>query len=443
MTVRRDLGKRPFARPFLRAALWVTACLSLPAAAEPERAHGAGAMYAGEVGRELSHVEASWRSHGQVSVLAPRLVVRGASTELALPPAATDPRSSACATLLVLSSPNSVVSLTFGRSEPEARRDFPLTSTLGAVELTRCGARKAGLTSLVLEASSPRAVVSFLLVVGQAPTSSALTLLPNRQPGGHAPAPELGPRPRLGPVGPRLASKRRARASTGPGELVDGRLNADETGSIRHDLWLGAGCHVIDVLDAGADAGLADLDARLVDADAATWALDAGVAPEASLSTCVGEPRVLTLEVRGSAPNGELAFLRTSWPLPDGLPVEWGPRVRGRLAEALQKAPRTALGDLPIATALGVQGTTRVAVSVRPADCYVVAAAALDREPERLGLAVRAGGMISQSRARPGRASAAVTVCASGPELLVDVRSVGADAGFIVGVWELGVQEDQ
>jgi hypothetical protein len=405
--------------------------------AQSGRASGQGASLSGPVGVELARVESAWKSAGSVELLQARLVVRGQSLPLVLPAAATDPKTPACATLLALSAAGSVFSLSFEETGPDQRRDFPLASSLGLVEISRCGARKAALAQISIQASSPRVVVSLLTLVGEAPGPSVLGVLPRRQAGQPASAPELGARPKLGPLPERLMDKQRLRAAGRPGEIVDGLVEMDALGHGSLALTLAAGCHTLDVLDASTEAGLTDVDARLIDLGGTTWALDASVAPDAALSVCLGEQKRLSLDVRGAAAGEQVAFLRASWPLPDGLPTEWGPSVRGRLAEALRQIPSAAVLGVPLTVSLGVQGTTRLVASVQPGRCYVAAVAALDREPERLGLAGRAGGSISQTRTRPGRSSAAISLCATGPLLAVDVESVGAGISWLGSIWEL------
>lgn len=434
------MSRRPAPPSPRRAGLYVLAACSALAsatAAESGRASGRDASFVGPVGADLSRVRSAWKSAGSVELLQARLVVRGQSLPLHLPAAATDETTPACATVLALSASNSVFSLSFEEAEPELRRDFPLASSLGVVEISRCGARKGALGHLSVQASSPRVVVSLLTLVGTAPGPSVMALLPHRQAGPPAAAPELGARPKLGPLPERLADKQRLRAAGRPSEIVDGLVETDPLGHGSLTLTLAAGCHTLDVLDASAEAGLTDVDARLIDLGGTTWALDASVAPDAALSLCLGEQKRLSLDVRGAAASEHVAFLRASWPLPDGLPTEWGPGVRGRLAEALRQNPSAAILGKPLTASLGVQGTTRLFASVEPGRCYVAAVAALDREPERLGLAGRAGGAISQTRTRPGRSNAAISVCATGPLLAVDVESVGAGVSWLASIWEL------
>lgn len=427
-------------RPWLARCLFALCWLALyvpRAAAEPERAHGRGATYEGAVGSALSRVAESWSKAGTVSVLGPRLVTRGTRLDLGLPAPAIDPSSSSCVTLLVLASPSAVFSLTFGHGDEDVRRDFPLESSVGLLEVARCGARKAALGRGSVVSLSPRAVLSLLLVVGEAPAQSSRELLPERNAGAPAPAPELGPRPTLPPAAQRLASKRRARSLEGPRTLVEEELEADSAGDARQRLPLAAGCHTFDVLEAEAGTGQADLDARLLGDDGANLTVDDSTAPDARLLFCTGESKAVILDVRGAEPGARLVGLHASWPLPEGLPAEWGPRVRGRLAETLLLEHFPLPPSRPTAASLGVQGTTQLLVPARPGACYVVVVAALGRQPERLGLAARAGGRTSRTRARPGRSSASVSLCATGPTLRAEVQSIGAGADWIVGVWDI------
>lgn len=433
---RAAASARPRGHLTLRALL-VCCALTGVTAAESGRASGQGARFVGPVGADLSRVIELWEKQGPVDVLPPRLVARGQTLPLHLPAAATDGTTRACATVLALASTGTVFSLSFQESAADLRRDFPLASSLGVVEVSRCGVRKRALSSLTLEAGSPRAIVSLLVLVGDGPAPSIAAVLPHRQAGQPAAAPELGPRPKLGPLPERLMQKQRGRALSQPSELTDGLVETDELGHGSLALTLAAGCHTLDVLDASSEAGLTDVDARLIDLGGTTWAADASIAPDATLSLCLGEQKRLVLDVRGATAGAQVAFLRASWALPDGLPTEWGPTVRGRLAEALRQNPGAAVLGHPLAASLGVQGTSRLSVPAAPGQCYVAAVAALDRTPERLGLAARAGGAISQTRARPGRSHATISLCATGPLLSVDVESVGAGAGWLVAIWEL------
>lgn len=417
--------------------LGLSLAIAVPAAADVPHASGRGAETSGPVGADLERARTAWTESGDLHALPPRLVVRGDAQALHLPPAAVDPTTPGCATLLALAKPTAVFSLAFTELAPDLRRDFPLASSLGLVEVSRCGARKAALAGLVVEAGSPRVVLSLLVQVGEAPAPSVARLLPRRQAGSPASAPDLGPRPELGPLPERLMAKHQARALARPSEIVDAELETDDFGHASHALTLSAGCHTLDVLDASSEAGLTDIDARLMDLGGSTWALDASVAPDAALALCLGEPKRLLLHVRGGGAREALAFLRASWPLPDGMPVEWGPTVRGRLAEALQNVPAGVELGRPVLASLGVQGATRLTTVVEPGRCYVAAVAATGRPPERLGLAGQAGGAASQSRQRADRTSTAITLCATGPRLSLDVDSIGAGASWLLSVWEL------
>ena len=425
----------------VRLGWMLIACLlasSRTSAAETERARGAGALFAGPVGEDLARAKAAWDKAGPVFTPSPRLLVRGTPTPLALPEVATDGSSSACATLLIIGGASTVFSLSFGQGPFESRPDLPLESSLGFLELARCGARKQPLAQAWIETLSPHAVVSFLVAIGDAPAESSLALLEHRQPGPIAPAPLLGPRPLMAPLSERLAAKKRAHARDLAQALSDGLLSVDDAGVAHRAFSLAAGCHAFEVLDASSTAGLADVDARVLDADGRTLAVDGSTAPDARVSLCLGEADKVTLDVRGAAAQSALAWIHASWTLPDGVPPEWGSRARGRLAETLHEGRWPALINRPIASSLGVQGTTTVAVSVLPGACYVLAVAALDRSPERLGLAAQAGGRMSQARARPSQHSASVAICASVPLLSVEVQSLGAGASWILGVWEIG-----
>lgn len=388
------------------------------------------------MGADLARVRAEWTKQARVWVLPPRLVTRGVSTPLALPEEATERAGDACTTVLALGAPHVVFSLAFDDPGEGLRRDFPLASSLGVIELVRCGARKATLAGLSVDTQSPRAVVSLLIAHGAAPAPSSLALLPHRHPGPVAPAPELGPRPMLAPISERIATARRIHLLAGAIEITEGIASSSPTGAARASLPLAAGCHTFEVLDASPEAGRADVDARILDRDGRPLVQDSTVTPDSSLSFCLGEPQTVVLEARGVDEGHEVAWVHAVWPLAESVPIEWGPRARGRLADALRSERHQALSARPLASSLGVQGQTRLATPVEPGHCYLAAVAALDRQPEQLGLAAHAGGRLSQARARGEQPSAAVTVCATGPLLTVEVQSRGAGASWILGVWE-------
>jgi hypothetical protein len=127
--------------------------------------------------------------------------------------------------------------------------------------------------------------------------------------------------------------------------------------------------------------------------------------------------------------------------LPAFIPEGWGPRTTAALATLVRRrdvpAPRTG----PIATVLGVQGSTEVPVTVEPGRCYLAAAALLRGTSRGVRLVASASSRSSLEEAPPTGDGASVVFCSEDREVArLTVDAPGAAIWWGLFVWPVGDQ---
>lgn len=394
----------------------------------------------GELARDVALLEEAWRAHGAVTRGTPRLLHRGDRYPLVLPAEALaeDP---GCTTVAVLAARNVSFVVTWGE-DGGLGRSLPLPSRAGVVELTRCGPRRTRLDRLAVQMRSPHGVVEWAVALSKGPLAPTEDVLPHRQMGPAATAPPLGPRPALPPVAERAqAFERRARRE-GAIRVVRTVTQSDGAGRGAVPLRLPAGCHRVDVLAEGASSpgGGTDVDAVLHDLESGEEIFrDDSESGQASLDWCSGGSSSVQVTFVGAPSSAPVELWAATWPLPRGLPPDWGDVARGRLAHAVGRDALPALTEGPVYASLGVQGHTRLPLSVEPGTCYLVAVASLRGVPSALALGVQAGATRRENHAERGGSGVALSFCSGArSNALLEVRSSGAGLAWVLGVWRVG-----
>lgn len=402
----------------------------------------------GALGKDVADVELALRAFGKTTLLPPFGVERGKPRALALPTTATDANTAGCAAIIAIGAPNLVFSLDYAPTEVEQlRRALPRPSSLGVAEVVRCGERKAALVDLRLEARSQRGVVQVLVFEGPAEPPTVATLLPSREAGPPESAPALGGARVLAPADKRVESRRKRLAGRGAMLAPVSRLPTDERGRAQVTLELSAGCHRLDVLGDGDGQTGVDVDGELFDVEGRALGIsDDSAAPDTVLRHCVGVPTRVRLFARGARPGAPLLLSDASWPLPEALPVLWGPLARAAVAEALFDDGLPALGRAPVLSTLGVQGPLRTHVEAASGRCLVVALGSIRGRAERLSLAAQSGMTLRQARSlgepglvTPSATGTHLTLCPTEPGAVeIEAEALGSGVATLLAAWELG-----
>lgn len=395
----------------------------------------------GPLGSQAAKLQALYAKDGKALRLAPRLYEQTDASPVAIDPRLLDPSREDCLTVVALGSPNIAFLLLFEDAESEpARRAWPIPSAAGVAEVTRCGARKVLLQQLALKMRSRRGVVETLIVQSNLPPSPVAELLPGRNPGPSIPSPQVGRRPWLGPLRTRLAQSIRRTEEQGGRALPPSGLPADETGRGSTVIHLAAGCHRLQLLAESDPEAPPDLDARLYTLTRGEeLAVDEEHSGQVLLEHCVGRPDRVHLDFSGARPRSEVTLLQSTWDLPSGIPVDWGPFSRARLARSLFDDGLPALDEGPHFASLGVRGATRAVFAVDPDGCYQAAIATIRGDAQSLRLSALVGSDRFESSARPGLPGTTVTFCAHGRDAAeLEVIVMGSGLAWITGVWAVG-----
>jgi hypothetical protein len=380
-----------------------------------------------------------WSPKARVQRILPRLLSHGERVPIVLPPSEAEPDENGCTSLAVLGSVStSFVVLRTALVRGSLVGDS-VPSVAGAVELVRCGRQRSQLANLWVEMRSPRGVVEFIVARSPAQLTSVRQELPHRDPGPAWPEGEAGPRPVSPPLKAR-ANEWEAQAKRDGALAADNRiLRADESARVGVDLSLEEGCHRFAGLGLSAAREQQSLDIDLVlyrDSPRTILREDQSENPDAAISLCVAQETDVILDVLGIPPGDPVALLHARFPLPDGLPLRWGPAARERLAEALWDQNFAGIADAPIYESLGVTGMTLLPLQLEPNTCYVVSAGILRGLVKAFQLRLITPGAQASASAANERSSAALAFCSgteSGAQL--QVEAFGASLAWLAAVW--------
>ncbi|MDP9149186.1 MAG: hypothetical protein M3O36_04490 [Myxococcota bacterium] len=271
-----------------------------------------------------------------------------------------------------------------------------LPSVAGAVSIERCGSSAP--RRLVIASDSGRGAIEAVVARSAQPVPSLDAVLPERSGGGLMTLWEPGALPPLGAPEKRaaLAEKRATRDGATIAPRVMWLASADGTGAGEHTL--DPGCHVLQLFATDPRArqptlqGKLDLDAEMRGgSDGRVLARDRTDAPDAQLSTCVGESTGVTVVFAGAPPGTSVLVGHAVWPLPDHLPLLWGSDARARLAHVLLARHVVSLPHEPAALAQGGSGLTPVPLAIQPGACYLGIAVLVQSSSRAVGLRVRVG----------------------------------------------------
>ncbi len=393
----------------------------------------------GALAEDVATLQRAWSGEAEVGRLEPRLLERGDRRPVFLPSAALNDDTESCTTVAVLGARNASFVLLFGTNEAtDGRRAWPVPSSTGVAEVTRCGARKSLLEGLTVQMRSPRGLLEYLVAVAKEPPTPIVEILPRRDPGPSQSAPSVGPRPTLQPVTERARRAERRARRDGAKSTQKLPAPADRAGHGFTTLQLETGCHRIEVLGAPGSDGEVDVDAELYTLSGdEELTRDESENGQATLRYCVGRSTRVRLAFSGAASESEVVVVQSSWELPDALPVEWGPIARGRLATALGTDLLRALPSSPVYTSLGVQGATLLPFEVEPGACYAAAVGGIRGQALSVALGVDAVSVRRENHSPNAAEGVALSFCnRHGTRALLEVQASGAGLAWLLGVWQ-------
>ncbi len=401
----------------------------------------ASARVGADLDQDASRLSAGWQRHGLVTRLEPRLAERGTPSLVFAPPGAPGRARSKCLTFAIVgpSSTHFVVRTLGERRGLGPAGETVLVSLAGLVELTRCGADRAGVSALLIEMRSPRAVLETLVVESEAPPPRATRLLPQRDPGPIDPLSLQETRLAPPPMATRTAlSESRLRRDGGKdltSELLPTRM--DGSGGVVR--VLAPGCHRFELLAEGAPGPSTDLELwPRLEGPARVVSIERGDGSQIAIGICAGAEARATLDFAGAPAGSALTVIHARWPLPDGLPEVWGAVARAGVAAILLRH-QARVGAFPVDQALGIQGPTLLPVHVEPGACYVAVVTAIGGRTAGLSLAASAAGVSAQNRSGPDGDGTLISFCArSGTRALLEVDSRGYGLVWLFALFQTG-----
>jgi hypothetical protein len=384
-----------------------------------------------DLGNDVERLVLAYSALGRVTRMTPRLLERGETLALVLPPEVLDPKAPGCVTLMLLGTTGTSFLLDAGLARLSAlqnEEDLPEGSLAGALSLARCGARKVELATLAIQMRSPRGVVESLLVTSRERVPPLTQVLPHRDPGPLAPVPGPGPRPRAMPLSQRLSVLEERAAREGALEVARQELSATAFGMGTALVTLGPGCHSFNLLSDEVERS-ADVDLEVLRADTGErLAEDQSESNDASALVCTGTPLVVSTPFAGASPFARVELLRARWELDGGLPRRFAPDVRARMSAVLRHSRLRLDGARLADDALGVQGDTELALEVEPFACYVAVVVGLRGQATMLALGARTSRGDAESRMGnevPGTALGFCTGAETRARFEVQARGLG------------------
>jgi hypothetical protein len=315
----------------------------------------------------------------------------------------------------------------------------PEESRAGLARVDVCNG--AGVSAVAVSMSSARGTVEVLSAQHRGPLASVGTVVPERAVGPVAPRAEVGSALALAPVSERMARAEEVARGEGADVAVRFQAPPGARGAAAMVLKLPEGCHRVGVFAParqGADIDV-DAEARLV-GQQTPLARDRSHAPDARLDFCLGETSAVELHYAGAVPGVAAHVMAARWPLPEGLPRQWGATATAGLAWALQRRRLPALTSRPEGQWVGVPGVSYVPVPVVPGACYVAAMGVARGEAVIGRLSARVGGVLRYDDANDGPKSAAVSFCAPAEseiaKLQIELRA--ATAWWVLALWQVG-----
>ena len=350
-------------------------------------------------------------------------------TPVVLPPWALDGTNGDCTTL-VLISPVPTQFLLHVHPWP----DLPstLSSSAGALQLTRCGRARLSLLQILVEMRSPRAVVHTLVAIGAVAPPSLLSILPERDAGAAGPSGDPGPLPEREALPERLRRFEEAAKNSGASS-VD-RASIPGAGAAR--LSLEPGCHRL--LVTGADATPASTLLLAENDDDKPERLELPANGGAFRELCSARARSLVVSLENAAGH-EKSLIVAHFSLPTGLPGRFGPELFERLVQALggSAAPRK-LGPL-VSASLGAQGRTPLPRALLPQTCYLAAVVLVHGAPQAISLGVRSGARNGEASSNENQVGTHLDFCTGrSGQVELDVEARGLGLAWLFTLFQMG-----
>ena len=390
--------------------------------------------------QDVETLSKAWARDGQVRALRPRLVGRGERLPIPLPSWSSVPGPRGCTNLVILTSPSVSFSLQLGG----ANEREPEPSRVGWAQIVRGGRSRMELRRIWLEMRSPRGVVEVLVARSDKPLPTPGALLAHRDPGPESALGQAGPAPMSTPVEARaLAWEAQAKS--------DGALRIERTlvrASARRrpvlEVDLRAGCHRYSVLALQTESREAapdlDLVLRVMPEDIVLG--DQSENSDAELELCVGATSRLEVLVPGLNPGDTSVLEHGEFPLPAGLPQQFGPEVGARFAAAFFRRRQPGPASLPLVQALGIGGRTILPYELERRTCYVAGVAVVQGKPKSLMLDATIADREGATDGTGDDPSLALAFC-TGDEPWVELRVevTGSNVTWLAAVWRTGPAE--
>lgn len=321
--------------------------------------------------------------------------------------------------------------------------DHVVASEAGALSVSRCGASAEDVARAVIVQLAPRGTIEMLVARSRSPLSPVDVLLPERVAGPAAPRGTAGKTLGLGPIEGRLERAESRAKADGAQAVHRTRVRPPSTGRGDVNLVLLPGCHRIEILAEAAGAPGArlptDVDAELRLPPGQVAARDRGDASDARLDACVGEETTAQLSYAGAPGSPLLHITDALWPLPDGIPRHWGPRLRAATFSALRRRRMPIPTAPPIDETFGVQGVTVVPVHLEPDRCYLATAGLVQGNARGMRISARGSARPAVDEAGQRPEGVGITFCpdtAAVVPLTVELQSSGG--WWLLAVWDLG-----
>lgn len=395
------------------------------------------AQAAATLADDVERLQQTWQREARVEQLRPRLSSRGETLALALPAWATDESSERCTNVAILANPRISFVLQLGNGPALDVR----SSEVGAIQFSRCGARRADLRRALLEMRSPRGITEVLVAESVAPLAPLSSVLAHRDPGPKSPGGQAGPAPVPPPLELRASAWEAQARRDGATQLERQLVKASGAEVPTARLSLGEGCHRISALGlqpAGADAPR-DLDLFL--RGEALFELrreDQSENSDAEISVCLASPAAVRVGVLGLGPADPAVLQHARFPMPRGLPSHWGPLVRSRLAEAFFRRHSLGSAREPVYQALGVAGRTTVPLNLELRTCYTAALSVLSGNFKALLLEAMPSDRDGAADSTSDSEAVVVAFC-TGDDAFARLRveAVGLSVAWVAAVWRV------
>lgn len=316
----------------------------------------------------------------------------------------------------------------------EDEEPTPMQSAAGVLELARCG---EPLEQIQVESEAGRGVVEVVVGRASSPLPALAKVLPERTGGLVPKAAEPGVLPPVAPIARRLEAAMLRAKLDGAKTTTRKQVGSDARGGGTLEVVLPAGCHRLDVMPAASNAigkRRVDVDAELRTEDGDMLARDRSDTPDARLEACVGEDKSARIVWSGAPRGTDVIAVHASWPIPEGLPMSWGPDARARMARALMARHQSrSFERKPVHLAMGMVGRTSLALDVEPGGCYTVIAAVSQGFSRGIGIHAYVGSMESSDERTSTDEWGLVAFCArehTRARIEIDARGSGVAWGL-------------